>query len=62
MKPKFNFLAGKPELIMSLVSGGLGLAQMLVSNKKEAFDKMALKNELKDEILKELLAEMNKIK
>ena len=60
MRLKLNFLAGKPELIMSLVSSGLGLAQMLVSNKKEAIDKLALKNELKDEILKELLAELNK--
>ncbi len=55
-------LSGKPELIMSLLSGGLGIAQMFVSKRQDVLDKQLLKTELKAEILEEILKELSKNK
>ena len=45
----------KPETAISVALGVLGVAQMLLTNKKEADNRAAMKNELKEEISKELL-------
>ena len=49
----------KPDIAMAGATILLGVAQTLLSNKKEADNKAALKNELKDDILKELSKEKN---
>lgn len=46
----------KPEMLLTLGTVGLGVAQMLLTNKKDANDKAALKAE----ILKELADEVTK--
>ena len=45
----------KPETAISVALGVLGVVQMLLTNKKEADNRAAMKNELKEEISKELL-------
>lgn len=45
----------KPETAISVALGVLGVVQMLLTNKKEAGNRAAMKNELKEEISKELL-------
>ena len=49
----------KPETAISVALGVLGVAQMLLTNKKEADNRAAMKNELKEEISKELLEKNN---
>lgn len=49
----------KPETAVTVALGVLGVAQMLLTNKKDADSRAALKNELKDEIVKDLLDEKN---
>ena len=47
----------KPEAVVAVASIALGVAQALLNNKKDANDRAALKNELKEEIVKDLLKE-----
>ena len=49
----------KPETAISVALGVLGVVQMLLTNKKEADNRAAMKNELKEEISKELLEKNN---
>lgn len=49
----------KPETAVTVALGVLGVAQMLLTNKKDSDSRAALKNELKDEIVKDLLDEKN---
>lgn len=46
----------KPETVVSVALGVLGVAQMILTNKKDANDKAALKAELKEDLLKDLLS------
>lgn len=49
----------KPETAISVALGVLGVVQMLLTNKKDADNRAAMKNELKEEISKELLEKNN---
>ena len=44
----------KPETVLTAGTIVLGVAQMLLTNKKEANDKAALKAEILEEVLKDL--------
>ena len=44
----------KPETVVSVCLGVLGVAQMLLTNKKEANDRAALKAEILEELTKDL--------
>jgi hypothetical protein len=48
---KFNL---KPEVLVTAALGVLSVAQMVLTNKKEANDKKALKAEIMKEIMKEM--------
>lgn len=47
----------KPETAVSVALGILGIAQMLLTNKKDANDKAQLKEEILTEVLKETTSE-----
>lgn len=45
----------KPETVVSIALGVLGVAQVLLTNKKDANDRAAMKAELKEDLMKDLL-------
>ena len=49
----------KPETVVSVGLGVLGVAQMLLTNKKEANDRAALKAEILEELTKDLPLKKN---
>lgn len=49
----------KPDLILGVASVALGVAQVLLNNKKEATNQNILKDKLKEEIVNDLLKDKN---
>ena len=49
----------KPEKLLPIASAVLGIAGMLVSNAMQKNEKKVWKEEVKDELMKELLKEKN---
>lgn len=47
----------KPEMLLTLGTVGLGVAQMLLTNKKDANDKAALKEEILKELTEKVIKE-----
>lgn len=47
----------KPETAVSVALGVLGIAQMVLTNKKDANDKAQLKDEILKEVMKETTSE-----
>lgn len=44
----------KPETVVSVALGALGVVQMVLSNQKEINDKKALKAEIMEEVMKNM--------
>jgi hypothetical protein len=49
----------EPKMAMTIGLGLLSIAQAVLSTKKEANDRMALKAELKEDIMKDILKDQN---
>lgn len=48
-----------PKKVLPIVSGLIGIAGMVVTGLVESNNRKALKTEIKDEVLKEILSEKN---